>query len=109
MKDTFGISNDFSLQYFKPKFQDYFTIRRSDQDQLKLCITLVILPVFGSPSDQLSTDYDSSSDPVVSSADSAATTSAQYKIILKRQKFTEHREPWPKLFPIPQSAYETEM
>ncbi|XP_063330975.1 bis(5'-adenosyl)-triphosphatase isoform X1 [Pelmatolapia mariae] len=120
VKDTFEISNNFSLQYFDPEFQDYFTLHRTDQikdkDTVKVVgITPVILsltPVddsFGSPSGQLS-DYDSSyAESVVSSADSAATTSSQDTIILKRQKTTERCEPWPKQFPIPQFAYETEM
>ncbi|KAL3969254.1 beta-galactoside alpha-2,3-sialyltransferase (sialyltransferase 4A) [Sarotherodon galilaeus] len=137
VKDTFEISNNFSLQYFDPEFQDYFTLHRADQikdkDTVKVVgITPVILsltPVddsFGSPSGQLS-DYDSSyaesvvsnadsaattssqDTSVVSNADSAATTSSQDTVILKRQKTTERCEPWPKEFPIPQFAYETEM
>ncbi|CAI5642002.1 unnamed protein product [Oreochromis niloticus] len=121
VKDTFGFSNDFSLQYFDPEFQDYFTLHRTDQikdkDTVKdFGITPVILsltPVedsFGIPSGQLSTDYDSSyAESVVSSADSDATTSSQDTIILKRQKTTQRCEPWPKQFPIPQVAYEIEM
>ncbi|CAI5670848.1 uncharacterized protein LOC112844062 [Oreochromis niloticus] len=121
VKDTFGISNDFSVQYFDPEFQDYFTLPRTDQikdkDTVKVVgITPVILSLtpaddsFGSPCGQLSADYDSSyAESVVSSADSAATTSSQDAIILKRQKTTERHEPWPKQFPIPQFAYETEI
>nr|XP_024659322.1 uncharacterized protein LOC106674778 [Maylandia zebra] len=120
VKDTFGISKDFSLQYFDPEFQDYFTLHRADQIKDKDTVKVVgITPVmisltpvddsFGSPSGQLS-DYDSSyAESVVSNADSAATTSSQDTIILKRQKTTERCEPWPKQFPIPQFAYETEM
>nr|XP_024658350.1 uncharacterized protein LOC112434853 [Maylandia zebra] len=120
VKDTFGISNDFSLQYFDPEFQDYFTLHRADQikdkDTVKVVgitpVMLSLTPVddsFGGPSGQLS-DYDSSyAESVVSNADSAATTSSQDTIILKRQKTTERCEPWPKQFPIPQFAYETEM
>ncbi|XP_019209019.1 uncharacterized protein LOC109194557 isoform X3 [Oreochromis niloticus] len=121
VKDTFKISNDFSLQYFDPEFQDYFTLHRADQIKDRYTVKVVgITPVilsltptddsFGSTSGQLSTDYDSSySESVVSSADSAANTSSQDTIILKSQKTTERCEPWPKQFLIPQFAYETEM
>uniref|UniRef100_A0A3B4ESE8 Uncharacterized protein n=1 Tax=Pundamilia nyererei TaxID=303518 RepID=A0A3B4ESE8_9CICH len=90
------LSNDFSVQYFDPEFQDYFTLHRTDQIKDKDTVKVVGIILSLTPS-------------VVSSADSAATTSSQDTIILKRQKTTERCEPWPKQFPIPQFAYETEM
>ncbi|XP_037832052.1 uncharacterized protein LOC108247045 isoform X3 [Kryptolebias marmoratus] len=121
VKDTFGITNDFSLQYFDSEFEDYFTLNSSDQIKHKDTVKVVGIPPvvltlaqldesLGSPSGQQSTDYESSYDESFgSNADSAATTSSQDTIILKRNKTTERCEPWPKQFPIPQFAYETEM
>lgn len=121
VKNNFGLSYDFSLQYFDSEFEDYFTLHSSDQIKHKDTVKVVgITPVVlnltplnessGSPSGQLSTELESSyAESVESNADSASTSTSQDTIILKRQKTTERCEPWPKKVPIPQFAYETEM
>ncbi|XP_039657039.1 uncharacterized protein LOC120559407 [Perca fluviatilis] len=116
VKETFGISDEFSLQYLDSEFEDYFTLHTSDQikhkDTIKIVhtapIILNLLPLdesLGSSFDQQSTDCDSAS-----YADSSAgTSSSQDTIFLSRRNTTERCQGWPKQFPIPGFAYETEM
>ncbi|XP_076879072.1 sterile alpha motif domain-containing protein 3-like isoform X2 [Brachyhypopomus gauderio] len=123
VKETFGISDDFSLQYLDSEFEDYFTLNKSDQikhkDTIKVVRTAPILlnlyPVderFGSTSGQPSTDCETASceESTASYAEpSGESTSSHDTIILSRRSSTERCQPWPKQFPIPQFAYETEM
>ncbi|XP_054882375.1 uncharacterized protein LOC129356856 [Poeciliopsis prolifica] len=71
VKDTFGISTEFSLQYFDVEFEDYFTLHNNDLIKHKGTI--------------------------------------KDTIILSGRSTTERCQSWPKQFPIPQFAYETEM
>ena len=114
VKDIFGISEDFSLQYFDSEFEDSFTLHRNDQIKHKVtvkvvCVTPVVLNLapldesFGSPSGQLSTDCDSYVESVVSSLVQQHLLRTPFFSVGKRP------QPWPKQFPIPQFAYETEM
>lgn len=127
VKNTFEISDEFSLQYLDSEFEDYFTLRNSHQikhkDTIKIVraatIVLNLLPLdesLGSSLSQELTDCDSASylESVASNAESTAgsdagTCSSQDTIILPRRSTTERCQPWPKQFPIPQFAIETEM
>ena len=124
VKENFGISEEFSLQYLDSEFEDYFTLHKTYQikhkDTVKVvCAVPIILQLqqVNESSDisfgQLSTDCDSVSCAESSGSNtdsSAGTSSSTDTIILPRQKSTTERcEPWPKEFPIPQFAYETEM
>ena len=130
VKETFGISIDFSLQYLDVEFEDYFTLHNTDlikhKDTIKVVHTAPILlnlyPCDGNLDNsfvQQSTDCDSASfaesttsnaESTASNAESSAgTSSSQDTIILSRRSTTERCQPWPKQFPIPQFAYETEM
>ena len=122
-KDTFGIADEFSLQYLDSEFEDYFTLHASDQikhkDTIKvvqadpIILTFLLLDEsLGSPLSQKSTDYESASyaESSASHAESfTGTSSSQDTIILPKQSTTERYQPWPKKFPIPLFAYETKI
>lgn len=123
VKETFEISEDFSIQYLDSEFEDYFTLSTTDQIKHKDTIKIVLAPLiflnlhpvdesFASSSSQRSTDCDAVSyaESTSSTAESSAGSStSQDTIILSRQSTTERCQPWPKQFPVPQFAYETEM
>ncbi|XP_038129181.1 uncharacterized protein LOC119781095 [Cyprinodon tularosa] len=124
VKEKFGISEEFSLQYLDSEFEDYFTLHKTDQikhkDTVKVIyaapIILNLQQVEGSLDisfGQQSTDCDSVSYAESSASNtesSAGTSSSTDTIILPRQRSTTERcQQWPKQFPIPQFAYETEM
>lgn len=124
VKEKFGISEEFSLQYLDSEFEDYFTLHKTDQikhkDTVKVVyaapIILNLQQVEGSLDisfGQQSTDCDSVSYAESSASNtesSAGTSSSTDTIILPRQRSTTERcQQWPKQFPIPQFAYETEM
>lgn len=120
VKQTFGFSEDFSLQYLDADFGDYFSLHTSDQikdkDTIKVVrnfsVTLNILPVgesLDSSFIEQSADCESAVESLTSNADSVGTSSSQDTIILPRQSGGARCQPWPKEFPIPQFAYETEM
>lgn len=117
VKANFGLNEEFSFQYLDSEFGDYFTLHKTDQIKHKDTIKVVyaapiILDLrqvnesldisFGQqPTDNLSVSYAESS---------AGTSSSGSTIILRRQRSTTERcQPWPKQFPIPQFAYETEI
>ncbi|KAJ8014617.1 hypothetical protein DPEC_G00017500 [Dallia pectoralis] len=115
VKETFGILEDFSLQYLDSEFEDYFTPHTSDQiknkDTIKIVHTvpviLNLLPLdesLGSSFDLQSTDNDSAS-----YAESPAGTSSQDTSILSRRNATKRCQQWSKQFPIPGFSYETEL
>ena len=128
VKEIFGISEEFSLQYLDSEFEEYFTLHKTDQikhkDTIKLAYAAPIIvnlqqidegldSTFG----QRSTDCDSvsyaesSTSNAESSAESSAGTSSSLDTIIlpRRRSTTERCQPWPKQFPVPQFAYETEM
>ncbi|CAB1421535.1 unnamed protein product [Pleuronectes platessa] len=116
VKETFGVSDEFSLQYLDSEFEDYFTLHKSDQikhkDTIKVVqaapIILNLLPheesLDSSFGQQSNSSYAGSNEE-----SSPGTTSSSDTIILPRRSPTERSQPWPKQFPIPQFAYETEM
>jgi len=123
VKENFGIPEGFSLQYLTSEFEDYFTLHKTDQIKHKHTVKVVyaaqiILNLqqvdesldisFGQQSDCDSGSYAESSASNVES--SAGTSSSTDTIILPRRRSTTERcQQWPKQFPIPQFAYETEM
>lgn len=130
VKENFGLYEEFSFQYLDSEFGDYFTLHKTDQIKHKDTIKVVYAaPIilhlqqvdesldisFGQQStDSLSASYAESSvsnaESSVSNAESSAgTSSSGSTIILPRQRSTERCQPWPKQFPIPQFAYETEI
>ncbi|XP_046886263.1 uncharacterized protein LOC124474307 isoform X2 [Hypomesus transpacificus] len=123
VKETFGIPVEFSLQYLDSEFKDFFTLHKSDQikhkDTIKVVkaapILLELHPVdhLDSSFGQQSTDCESRSDAdsvVLSTESSFGSVSSQAStVILPKKSSTERCQPWPKQFPIPQFAYETEM
>lgn len=122
VKQTFGISEDFSLQYLDTDFGDYFSLHTSDQIKDKgtikvvrsFLVTLNILPVgesLGSSFSEQSVDLESSSavESLASNTDSVGSSSSQDTVILPRRSVGARCQPWPKQFPIPQFAFETEM
>ncbi|KAI4802444.1 hypothetical protein KUCAC02_020280 [Chaenocephalus aceratus] len=117
VKETFDISDEFSLQYFDSEFEDYFTIHKSDEikhkDTVKvvyaehITLNLVLLDECTDNSFlQHSTDTESTASNVDSSA---GQSSSQHTIILSNRSATELCQPWPKQYPVPQFAFETEM
>ena len=124
VKETFGIPVEFSLQYLDSEFEDFFTLHKSDQikhkDTIKVVkaspILLELFPVedhLHSSFGQQSTDCESRSDAesvALSTESSFGSVSSQAStVILLKKSSTERCQPWPKQFPIPQFAYETEM
>uniref|UniRef100_A0A087X808 Uncharacterized protein n=1 Tax=Poecilia formosa TaxID=48698 RepID=A0A087X808_POEFO len=120
VKETFGISTEFSLQYFDLEFEDYFTLHNSDLIQHKGTIKVlhtspILLNLYAahesldSSSVQQSTDCDSASFEESTASNAESSASSQDTIILSGRSTTERCQPWPKQFPIPQFAYETEM
>ncbi|KAJ4946958.1 hypothetical protein JOQ06_009001 [Pogonophryne albipinna] len=117
VKETFDISDEFSLQYFDSEFEDYFTLHKSDEikhkDTVKVVyaehITLNLVPLDECTDNsflQHSTDTESTASNVDSSA---GQSSSQDTIILSNRSATERCQPWPKQYPVPQFAFETEM
>lgn len=117
VKETFDISDEFSLQYFDSEFEDYFTLHKSDEikhkDTVKVVyaehITLNLVPLDECTDNsflQHSTDAESTASNVDSSA---GQSSSQDTIILSNRSATERCQPWPKQYPVPQFAFETEM
>ncbi|KAL7402812.1 hypothetical protein ABVT39_020262 [Epinephelus coioides] len=107
VKETFGISIEFSLQYLDSEFEDYFTLHNSDlikhKDTIKVVHTAPILlnlypcdESLDSSFVQQSTDCDSASfaesttsnaESTASNAESSAgTSSSQDTIILSRRR-----------------------
>lgn len=106
------------------EFEDYFTLHKSDQIKHKDTIKVVYAATVILNSQQVdessinsfgrqSTDCDSvayAESSASNAASSAETSSSHDTIILPRRRSTTERcQPWPKQFPIPQFAYETEM
>lgn len=123
VKETFSIPLDFSLQYLDFEFDEYFTLKKSDQIKHKDTIKLVhSAPIvlnlseldlsLCSSSGQQSTDCDSESacsDCTAANAESAGSSTSHDTIILPKRSTTERSQPWPKQFSIPQFAFETQM
>ena len=116
VKETFGVSDEFSLQYLDSEFEDYFTLHKSDQIKHKDTIKVVqaapiILNLFPHEESLDSSFGQQSTSSYAGSYEesSPGTTSSSDTIILPRRSPTERSQPWPKQFPIPQFAYETEM
>lgn len=125
VKETFSIPLNFSIQYLDLEFEEYFTLKKSDQIKHKDTIKLVYgAPVvlnfsevdlsLGRSFGQQSTDCDSESascsESTASNAESSAGSSTSHDtIILSKRSTTERSQPWPKQFSIPQFAFETEM
>lgn len=108
VKETFGISVEFSLQYFDSEFEDFFTLHKSDQikhkDTIKAVkanpIFLELFPVednLHSSIGQQSTDCDSRSDAesvALRSESSFASVSSQAStVILPKKSYTERCQP----------------
>ena len=112
VKETFGISDEFSLQYLDSEFEDYFTLHQSDQikhkDTIKVVQAAPIILNLLSLDESLDSSFGQQSTASYAGS-STGTTSSQDTIILPRRSTTERSQPWPKQFPIPQFAYETEM
>lgn len=125
VQETFAISHEFSLQYLDSEFEDYFTLNNTGQIKHKDTIKVAkahppLLAVdFSSSLDEIvssfgeqSTDFETASnaESTASNAElSTRSSSSQDTNILPRRSITERCQPWPKQFPIPQFAYETEM
>ena len=133
VKENFGISEEiqFSLQYLDSEFEDYFTLHKTDQikhkDTIKVVYAATVILNLQQVDESLinsfgrqSTDCDSvayaessasNAESSASNAESSAETSSSHDTIIlpRRRSTTERCQPWPKQFPIPQFAYETEM
>lgn len=129
VKENFGLYEEFSFQYLDSEFGDYFTLHKIDQIKHKDTINVVyVAPIilnlqqidesldisFSQQStDSLSVSYAESSlsnaESSVSNAESSAGTSPSGSTIILPRSTTERCQPWPKQFPIPQFAYETEI
>lgn len=99
VKETFAITDDFSLQYLDSEFEDYFTLNKTDQvkhkDTIKVVetvpVVLNLLPVGNTEFAQQETDYDtiSTAESMTSSTDvSYGSSSSQDTIILSPQSAT---------------------
>lgn len=121
VKVTFGIPDEFTLHFLDSEFEDYFSLHTSDQikhkDTIKVVHTAPIIlnlrpadESFESSLGQHSADCDSASyaESFSSCAEPSAGTSSSQDTIILPQSTTERCQPWPKEFPIPQFAYETE-
>lgn len=120
IKNTYGITEDFSLQFLDSDFRDFFTLHRTsqikDKDTIKIvyCAPVVInlfpLDESACSVSSQSTDLDSASFLGSLVEDSPSTSDSQDTIpTFIPQNSNERCLPWPRQFPIPELAYEVEV
>lgn len=120
VKETFGITQEFCLHYLDSEFGDYFTLNSCDQikhkDTIKVVhtcpVVLTLIPTdesFASTSDKLSTSGTSFAETTTTNLESSTESSSSADTTILPKQNLERFQSWPKIFPIPQFAFETEM
>ncbi|KAF6726478.1 Sterile alpha motif domain-containing protein 3, partial [Oryzias melastigma] len=127
VKKTFELNEDFNLHYKDVEFgEEYFSLISTtaikDKDTIKVVYiiepptvsltftTLESSTVEASESSRNSTTFSPHVSNAFDEVNSTCSSESQAAIILSSPEQSSHRsQPWPKEFPIPQFAYDTEI